>query len=323
MMNYKEKAVAPVTNASALARGLTPLALLVGLAVIGLSSAVHTESQISPLDCDSLEDDWRVETDTISILPVFGMPGDTVDIEFYVKNDSFLAGFSFLYYFDTSLLEPALIYDTIIDCSPLPCDTTVALYIRTFQNSRAHQGGILALGPYELAFANIGRIAAVPFTPEIDSVVPGADVLCYQKFVVKETATEGCFGTFEFITFPVWSVDTTVFPPDSTFITCRFNEMAQIYEDFPVVVIATQTTGIFRVGTTSAIACGDANGNGVYNVADAVYIINSVFAGGQPPCPTPGLGDVNCNGSVNVADAILIINNVFSGGPSPCCPDGI
>jgi len=63
--------------------------------------------------------------------------------------------------------------------------------------------------------------------------------------------------------------------------------------------------------------CGDANNDGAVNVSDAVWIINYVFVGGEPPIPYEA-GDANCDGTVNVSDAVWIINYVFVGGPQPC-----
>ena len=64
--------------------------------------------------------------------------------------------------------------------------------------------------------------------------------------------------------------------------------------------------------------CGDANNDQSVNVSDAVYIINYVFSGGNPPDPIE-TGDANCDSSVNVSDAVYIINYVFvPGSPPPC-----
>ena len=67
--------------------------------------------------------------------------------------------------------------------------------------------------------------------------------------------------------------------------------------------------------------CGDANRSLSVNVSDAVWIINYVFSGGNPPLPLEA-GDVDCSGSVNVSDAVRIINYVFSGGNAPCDTNG-
>lgn len=62
---------------------------------------------------------------------------------------------------------------------------------------------------------------------------------------------------------------------------------------------------------------GDADGNGIVTVSDAVYVVAYIFAGG--PAPDPLLaGDADCNGIVTVADAVFLINYIFAGGPAPC-----
>jgi hypothetical protein len=67
--------------------------------------------------------------------------------------------------------------------------------------------------------------------------------------------------------------------------------------------------------------CGDANSDDVVNVSDAVYIINYVFVGGDPPDPMES-GDANCDDVCNVSDAVWIINYVFVGGNDPCDTNG-
>jgi Peptidase family M28/Dockerin type I domain len=73
--------------------------------------------------------------------------------------------------------------------------------------------------------------------------------------------------------------------------------------------------------TEQAYICGDANSDGEINVSDAVWIVNYVFVGGDPPDPLEA-GEANCDGSVNVSDAVWIINYVFLGGHEPCDSDG-
>ena len=63
---------------------------------------------------------------------------------------------------------------------------------------------------------------------------------------------------------------------------------------------------------------GDANGDGMVNVADIVFLINYLFIEGPEPVPFSE-GDVNCDGKINVADAVFLINYVFIGGPIPRC----
>ncbi len=71
----------------------------------------------------------------------------------------------------------------------------------------------------------------------------------------------------------------------------------------------------------SCFLCGDADGNGAVSIADAVFLINYIFAGGPAPNP-PAAGDADCSGSISIADAVFLINYIFGGGAPPCaaCP---
>ncbi len=67
--------------------------------------------------------------------------------------------------------------------------------------------------------------------------------------------------------------------------------------------------------------CGDANGDELVNVSDAVYILNYIFAGGAAPVPLVA-ADANGSTSVNVSDAVYLINYIFVSGPAPICEGG-
>jgi aminopeptidase N len=63
--------------------------------------------------------------------------------------------------------------------------------------------------------------------------------------------------------------------------------------------------------------CGDADGNDIVNIADAVALISYIFGSGPPPDPFEA-GDVDCNSIVNISDAVYLINYIFGGGEVPC-----
>jgi hypothetical protein len=67
--------------------------------------------------------------------------------------------------------------------------------------------------------------------------------------------------------------------------------------------------------------CGDADGTGIVNISDPVYLISYIFGGGQAPVPLVS-GDANCDGIVNISDVVYLIAYIFGGGPEPCaeCP---
>lgn len=65
---------------------------------------------------------------------------------------------------------------------------------------------------------------------------------------------------------------------------------------------------------------GDADGNAIINISDAVYLIAFIFAPPSPP-PTPYplcSGDADCNCIVNISDVVYLISFIFGGGPAPC-----
>ncbi len=90
------------------------------------------------------------------------------------------------------------------------------------------------------------------------------------------------------------------------------------WEDFNPDQIDLDDNGI---GDLCDFLCGDANGDDGVNIGDAVYLINFIFNGGDPPI-SPRAGDPNCDGSTNIGDAVSLINFVFNGGAAPCstCP---
>ena len=63
---------------------------------------------------------------------------------------------------------------------------------------------------------------------------------------------------------------------------------------------------------------GDADGSGVIDVADIIYVINYLFKGTSPPDPLLA-GEANCDGVVDVADVMYLINYLFGGTSAPGC----
>ena len=68
----------------------------------------------------------------------------------------------------------------------------------------------------------------------------------------------------------------------------------------------------------SYVLRGDANGDGVINLADVVYLINYLYRSGFAPDP-PEAGDTNCDGTVDIGDVVLLINYLYRNGAAPGC----
>jgi hypothetical protein len=66
---------------------------------------------------------------------------------------------------------------------------------------------------------------------------------------------------------------------------------------------------------------GDADGDGIVDIDDVVYVIRYLFYPRPQPEPIPmEAGDVNCNGIINVVDVVYLINYIYISGPPPCAP---
>ncbi len=76
-------------------------------------------------------------------------------------------------------------------------------------------------------------------------------------------------------------------------------------------------TGDADLRTIDFVA-GDANGDDLIDLGDAVYILNYLFKNGSAPVPLAA-GDTTCNGAIDLADVVYLLNYLFKGGPQPNC----
>jgi hypothetical protein len=63
---------------------------------------------------------------------------------------------------------------------------------------------------------------------------------------------------------------------------------------------------------------GDANGDGVIDAGDAVYLINYLYRSGPAPDPLDA-GDASCDMLVDVGDVVWLINYLYKDGEPPPC----
>jgi hypothetical protein len=123
------------------------------------------------------------------------------------------------------------------------------------------------------------------------SIEPGAGVLVAVNFRVDESAPAGEF-------LPV------------TFETEEFLGHYNSYTDTSGLVFV-QPAALPGWISTDVIS-GDANSDGIVDIADLVYLIGYLYRGGLPPSPV-SLGDFNQDGEVNLADIVALVNYLFRG----------
>ena len=107
--------------------------------------------------------------------------------------------------------------------------------------------------------------------------------------------------------------------------TAEFNWTPATGEEgnYTITFKATDSKGAeitkqMTVNVGSTYVCGDANGDGMVDISDAVYLIAYIFSGGATPYPYLA-GDANGDGIVDISDAVYLIAYIFSGGAAPQC----
>lgn len=79
----------------------------------------------------------------------------------------------------------------------------------------------------------------------------------------------------------------------------------------------------YTIIVNTTFICGDADGNTIVEISDAVFLINYIFVPGSPAPEPLEAGDTDCNTIVEISDAVLLISYIFTpGAPAPCDPDG-
>lgn len=66
------------------------------------------------------------------------------------------------------------------------------------------------------------------------------------------------------------------------------------------------------------VQCGDANGDGIVNAGDVVYLVSYLYRGGPTPKPYQA-GETNCDGIVNAGDVVKLVSYLYRGGDPPIC----
>ncbi len=122
-----------------------------------------------------------------------------------------------------------------------------------------------------------------------------------------------------------WGTTAILTVSDSTVVVCNFADDTITEIDSSGAVYSIFATGDGPTAVAKSPSCfvpiGDADGNGIITISDAVALISYIFGGGPEPA-VAGSGDADCNNIITISDAVHLITFIFGGGPGTCgCAD--
>ncbi len=142
----------------------------------------------------------------------------------------------------------------------------------------------------------------------------------------KDRTTELALGAFGLISFGedafgemyLLFQNGTIYKmmPVAAITDCNNNMISDSCE-IAVGLEADDNTNGIPDSCEPGVICGDADGNSIITISDAVFLIAYIFSGGPAPDPLSA-GDADCNSIITISDAVYMITFIFGGGPAPC-----
>lgn len=258
--------------------------VLLTLVTLGLATP-------SPTLCQTPSD-----LDTMRILNTGALPGDTVAVQFYLRNVIVVGGYNFRLRYDPSLVEP------LTDTSIYATDTIIRIEAEQLRGNgfEVFDGGVGSPG--------ILTFVAVDYDLSTGTIfLPGRGVALRMRWRVLPGASAAS-TTIEFENDPVWPQ--------------IFNTMSDIEGNNyrrPVLV-----PGLFKILACACRSQGDVNNNGIsYELGDIIPLISYAFENAPAPpkdasCRHANRGEITCDGIVDVMDVVRMIN-VLAGRSAPNC----
>lgn len=117
-------------------------------------------------------------------------------------------------------------------------------------------------------------------------------------------------GSTSFESFSPWTVGPDTGIIYSITAVCLLSADDNVFNDSLMKKVVS--------GEGISFARGDANGDWVIDLGDAIYLVNYLFRAGPAPQPLAA-GDCNCNQAVDLGDVVFVLNYLFKFGPGPSC----
>ena len=238
------------------------------------------------------------DADTMRILDAVALPGDTVAIDFYLRNTIVLGGYNFRLRYDPFVIDP--LTDTAIS----GVETTLVVEAQQLRGTGFEFFGGNVRSPGVITFW-ASELRLLPGT----LFLPGGGVAVRMRWRVLPGA-------------PAEST-TIVFANDSVFPQ-SWNTIGDI-DGFnfrrPVLV-----SSLFEILACACGSQGDINDNGIsFEMQDVMSLISYAFKNAPAPpkdasCYHVNRGEITCDGVVDVMDVVEMIDIMTGLRPPTCDP---
>ena len=208
-------------------------------------------TDLSAQSCDLVESlRAQNQQERVIISSACGVAGQEVLIPVAIKNDSIATVFQILFTYDMSKLTPVWVIDSSVN-PPVP--TTDVQYVLGPRFPRHYVVDSNFFPPrivdstdkftvtlFNALTSGVNNVVACNMLPsgdQLDSLPGGFDIAFWVKFRVNASLNVGDFADFQFYREEVFLVDTTVFPPDTTFTNaCNSTQMTVQWSDNNTII---------------------------------------------------------------------------------------
>jgi hypothetical protein len=236
------------------------------------------------------------DVDTMRIVDVSALPGDTVAVDFYLRNAIVLGGYNFRLRYDPFVIEP------LTDTAIVGGETTLVVEAQQLRGTgfEIFGGNVRSPGVLTIMAAELRLLPGTLF-------LPGSGVAVRMRWrVLPGAPAESTTIDFE---------NDPVMPQSWNTIA----DIAGLNFRRPVLV-----SGLFEILTCACGSQGDINDNGIgFEMQDVMSLISYAFQNAPAPpkdasCYHVNRGEITCDGVVDVMDVVEMID-IMVGLRLPTC----
>ncbi|MFN0058496.1 MAG: dockerin type I repeat-containing protein [Planctomycetota bacterium] len=170
---------------------------------------------------------------------------------------------------------------------------------------------------------SIGSTGLLERLKASDAVAHPIDVTCEESAPQQVTVTWSAPSAYDFVVLRRSGIEIAVVPGS---VMSAIDDAVALGPN--VYTVAGRVGGaespqsacaLVVTGGGATFIRGDSTGNGIIDIADAIYLLNYLFVfGAAPPCLDAA--DVNDTGAIDITDPIVLLAYLFAAGPQPPQP---